>query len=528
MKNVFVFLFSFSILTLFFLATNTAYSQAFRTTWKTTDSEITIPTNDSLEYDYKIIWKNLTNRGVGNGSAKNQKGNYTIKNLENGSTYEIAIIGKFPHFFMDYNKIEKVKLQTLEEWGTIQWQSMNHAFMGCINLTYKATDSPDLRKVKNLSYMFYNCNKLDGNSTMNKWNTSTITDMSGMFKYADSFNQPIGDWDMQNVTNTNQMFNGAALFNQPIGDWNTENVTDMGSMFYAATSFNQPIGKWNIQNVINMSALFYATTSFNQPIEKWNTKNVIQMDGMFYKATSFNQPLEKWNTSKVTDMSYMFYKATSFNQSIGNWNTQNVENMRSMFDNATSFNQPIGEWNTQNVTTMKAMFYIASSFNQSLGNWNTEKVKDMSEMFYYATSFNQPIEKWNTKNVTDMRSMFYVANAFNQSIEEWNTEKVRHMSEIFYYAAVFNQPIGKWNISNIKYNDQSYEENGLINIFEYCGMNKENYDATLIGWANNKNAPKNITLTANGLKYCKSKEARQKLIKEYGWTIEGDELDCED
>ncbi len=107
MKNLF--LFSFSILILFLLATNTAYSLAFRTTWKTTDTQIIIPTNDSLEYNYNITWKNLTHEGIGDGSAKEVKGNYTIQNLEDSSVYEIAIKGQFPHFYMNNDSTLKVQ-----------------------------------------------------------------------------------------------------------------------------------------------------------------------------------------------------------------------------------------------------------------------------------------------------------------------------------------------------------------------------------------------------------------------------------
>ncbi|WP_375560632.1 BspA family leucine-rich repeat surface protein [Bernardetia sp. OM2101] len=398
---------------LFFLTTNTTYSQAFRTTWKTTDSTITIRTNDKLDYDYDITWKNLTNKGVGDGSAQNQKDNCIITNLENGSIYEIAITRIFPRFYMDSFK-PNFKLQTLEEWGEIEWQSMANTFRGCENLVYNATDIPNLENVTDMSAMFSECKNFKGNATLN--------------------------------------------------DWNIENVTNMWGMFYEAVLFNQPIGKWN-------------------------TKNVKDMNLMFSGASSFNQPLDQWDTQSVTDMSFMFSHATSFNQYIGKWNTKNVKDMALMFSDAISFNQPIENWNTENVTNMHGMFSNALSFNQPIGKWNTKNVRDTHEMFKSAISFDQSLGAWNISNIVPY--------------EERNEIGFRIVGQ----------------------------GDSMMDMLDSCGMSQKNYDATLLGWATIKKGekiPKTVRIDAEGLKYCKSKKARKKLISKYNWQIKGDELSCEE
>eukprot|EP00963_Diacronema_lutheri_P006448 scaffold561_cov380-Pavlova_lutheri.AAC.14 len=55
--------------------------------------------------------------------------------------------------------------------------------------------------------------------------TSRITDMSGLFFGASSFNQDIDNWDTSSVTNMDNMFRSASSFNQDINSWDTTTST---------------------------------------------------------------------------------------------------------------------------------------------------------------------------------------------------------------------------------------------------------------------------------------------------------------
>jgi surface protein len=222
---------------------------------------------------------------------------------------------------------EKVRLATNPFWIANQQHEL-------LSIFFKVKLSPEVHSLacafaefKNLAYV-------------NIKDTSNITDMSGMFAKAESFNQPIGKWDTSKVTNMMVMFAEAKSFNQPIGNWDTSNVTNMRGMFSGAKSFNQPIGKWDTYKVTDMEAMFEGAKSFNQPIGNWETSNVTDMGDMFEKAESFNQPIGNWDTSNVTDMHWMFYDAKSFNQPIGNWDTSNVKSIYSMFGGASSYSYP--------------------------------------------------------------------------------------------------------------------------------------------------------------------------------------------
>ncbi|HEY0965238.1 MAG TPA: BspA family leucine-rich repeat surface protein [Candidatus Saccharimonadales bacterium] len=474
------------------LTTRPVYADAinstdFVTTWKTdnsdtpNDSSITIPTG-GIGYNYDVDWNNdgiFDQFGVTSGITHD----FGVP-----GTYTIRIRGSFPRIYVNQASENRKKLIDIKQWGTGQWQNFDSAFAGAINLgTISATDAPDLSHVTSMENAFAGAPNFNGN--IGHWDTSNITDMSGMFANgATSFNGNIGAWNTGNVTDMSYMFANATSFNQPIGNWNTSNVTDMSVMFSNASSFNQDIDGWDTSKVTNMSWIFKDATSFDQPLNSWNVSQVTQTRSAFENATSFNQPIGSWNTSNVTDIASMFYKAAAFNQNINNWDTSKVTDMSNVFSGATSFNQPLSNWDTSNVTNMIAMFNDAStfdqdisnwdtgavqymqymfagaaSFNQPLGGWNTAAVTGMSGMFNGATSFNQSLDSWNVAQVTEMYEMFRAASHFNSSITSWNTSSVTSMDHLFWGASSFNQPIGSWDVSNVTSMDRLFFDASAFN-----------------------------------------------------------------
>ena len=153
---------------------------------------------------------------------------------------------------------------------------------------------------------------------ISKWDTSEVTDMSGLFAYS-SFNDDIGNWDTSKVVNMAEMFEGAISFDHDIGNWDTSKVVSMAGMFNGATSFDHDIGNWDTSNVVNMYRMFARATSFDQDISRWKTGKVTNMACMFYCAESFNRDISRWKIGNVNIMYSMFARATSFNQDISEW-----------------------------------------------------------------------------------------------------------------------------------------------------------------------------------------------------------------
>lgn len=469
-------------------------STPFVTTWITTDGTITIPTTGT-GYNYNITWTNQTNTGVGNGSATGITAiNYQLTGLENNSTYEISITGDFPHFFMNNNLTEKLKLRTIEQWGNINWTSMDRAFFGCTSLTYGASvDVPNLIGVTDISDMFRDASAFNGD--ISAWNVSSVTNMASMFNGASAFDNGgfplIWGLGTSNVTDMSFMFSGATVFNQDLSSWNVSSVTTMLHMFSSANDFNNggfPLTWTTGTSTTNMSLMFYQAVSFNQAVSSWNVSSVLDMHNMFDEATSFNQDLSLWDVSSVTDMSFMFSQASAFNNEgvLLTWTTSSVTDMQGMFLDATVFNQDISSWNVGKVTNfsrmfenttvnpsafnngnsilnwttigadasvsvinMSFMFKNADAFNQDISIWNVGKVSTFDGMFTQADSFNAPLNWTNIGtgvSTVTMSNMFHGAVAFNQDISSWDVSKVSEFRGMFLNASAFNQSLASWQL----------------------------------------------------------------------------------
>lgn len=250
----------------------------------TASDEFRVSTNSgTYTYNYDVSWSKVG--GSNSGSTTGQTGDYVI-DTDDGGVYEVEISGTLPHMKYGFSVPDSSKIVSIEQWGTIQWESMNLMLSGANNLdSYNATDNPDL---------------------------SNVQDMSGMFE-------------------------GASSFDGEIGSWNTSNVQNMSRMFIGAFTFNADIGSWDTGNVQNMSEMLAVTGSFNQDISSWDTSNVTDMNAMFNNAGGFNQDISPWDTSNVTDMRFMFNSANSFNQNISTWCVSNIGSEPNSFDDGAGF-----------------------------------------------------------------------------------------------------------------------------------------------------------------------------------------------
>ncbi|XOV93447.1 MAG: BspA family leucine-rich repeat surface protein [Bacteroidota bacterium] len=484
---------------------------AFVTRWKDAiviHTSENYPTSPHLQYDYNytIKWTNLTNAGVGDGIVSGVSGSFfihssgsshSLERLNEGDIYQVEITGAIPFLQCGDGLI------SVENWGLIEWENLWEAFSYIDHLTIHAVDVPDLRKVEDMSYLFY------GNP---------------------SFNADLSNWDVSNVRDFSSMFAGDSVFSCDLSSWNMGNARDISSMFYAATSFNQDISNWNVGQVENMSTVFYGASSFNQNLGNWDIGGINPLNGMSgmlsntaMSVSNYDSTIIGWaddlnGTQQIpgglivggiifSAEGLKYQKsirarnklAEEYNWSfhgdefveIGNrpfvsrWQTNDGQivipsiNPGQGFDydvrwvNATDPDLPSGELLNQTgstyITGLSPIHeYIVSIFGtmpkikiasggidnatkiKTIVQWGDIAYSSMEGAFALCTDLKIIAEDGPYLDLaTDVSEMFKYADSLTGNLNSWNVSTIEDMSDMFFGAEVFNSDLDNWNVGNV-------------------------------------------------------------------------------
>ena len=168
---------------------STPPADAFVTTWRTTFADQSITIN-FVGSGMNVTW------GDDGMTETNLLGPQT-HTYEDAGNYTVSVTGGLTGLTLDrpldFGLPGPVpELASIDQWGGISWTNMSNAFAGASNMTYSATDTPDLSLVTDMSYMFEGATAFDGDLSF--WNVSSVTSMSSMFEGATAFDQNLGNW----------------------------------------------------------------------------------------------------------------------------------------------------------------------------------------------------------------------------------------------------------------------------------------------------------------------------------------------
>jgi surface protein len=88
------------------------------------------------------------------------------------------------------------------------------------------------------------------NQPLSNWDVSNATKMESMFYANTVFNQDLSNWDVGNVDSMNQMFRFTnSITNVNIGNWNMSSITNVYGMLRDSDAFDESLANWDINQI---------------------------------------------------------------------------------------------------------------------------------------------------------------------------------------------------------------------------------------------------------------------------------------
>ena len=243
----------------------------------------------------------------------------------------------------------------------------------------------------------------------------------------------------ENTLDMSMMFSGCvALTELDVSGFDTSNVTNMSGMFASTGLTELDVSGFDTSNVINMSDMFHTCRSLTKlDVSGFDTSNVTDMSEMFGFCEGLTElDVSGFDTSNVTDMNNMFLMCTGLTKlDLSSFKTINVTNMETMFSNCSSLTElDVSGFDTSNVINMSAMFHNCRSLTKlDVSNFNTSNVIDMPNMFQSCENLTElDVSNFNTSNVINMPGMFqFCENLTELDVSGFDTSNVTNMMGLF-------------------------------------------------------------------------------------------------
>ena len=289
---------------------------------------------------------------------------------------------------------------SFRNWVTTRVTTLDNAFnlSALETLCFLDVTGWDTSRVTSMNLTFANLKYIGEVIGLNKWDTSSCTELLGTFRSYGEFS-----WDHYEYSADERV---------------SSYITDLN--YSAQRTSEIDLSNWSVENVTTIQELLMSA-KIQVPLI-WNTASLTTMHSAFrdikaYIYGTINDDPLQWDMSHVTDMSYLFADCQGF-LNISQLDTSHVTNMEGMFkncsDNSSMPNAGLALLDYSNVVNMKSMFegsYYCITYNYfDEINIDTRSVTDMSYMYHNNTcddSFGSvDLPYLNTSSVVNFSYMY--------------------------------------------------------------------------------------------------------------------------
>ena len=328
----------------------------------------------------------------------------------------------------------------LNNFDTSRVTDMSGMFYGNRGLSDIDVTGFDTSRVQTMSNMFYGCENLK-DIDLSGFETSNVRDMSGMFGNCESLTElDLSAFDTQSVTNMNHMFYFCSgLTRLEIGGFETKAVKNMCWMFNGCDELRTlDVTGFDTSHVTNMSRMFDGCGSLESlDVSNFNTSSCGNMSAMFGRCEGLTGlDLSNFDTSACRNMCEMFNGCRGLIcLDLSGFDTTHVETMNGMFGACTGLQElDISSFSTSACKDMGGLFSDCESLCEiNVTGFDTSACRNMHMMFGGCKALsNLDLTGFITSVCTDMSLMFYsCAGLETLDLGSFDTSECRDMREMF-------------------------------------------------------------------------------------------------
>ena len=419
----------------------------------------------TLDYDYDVDWGDGTTES--NITINDKTHTYTT-----AGAYEVRIKSSSTSFALDMSSASasnRLLLKELKNWGNVALQSLANMFMYCDQMTYTATDYPNVTSLnasstyKSARQMFRGCKAittmdlsmwqdLDQLSRTTAWEYFAY-DCEGLTTFNFSnFTASASCTSFQYFLAESGLTSGCAI---TMNDVSMTGVTEMRYFFRnIKISASPSLARWTLKNANGgtyAQGLFYTlksllgTGEYDLDLSTWtNTKCIYYLNNFMRGSDAIGElNLTGWDTSNVTNLSYAFYT---------NYQITKIEGLSGL--------------SSASLTTCASMFYYTykMSFPTATSNFGTAWATNLGAVnflnFMGRCGYGQAggyglapdVSNWDMSSVTNIGAMFSQSR-FTSAIDPsgWDVSSITGSIGNFLYGndgTTGTLDLSGWNFTN--------------------------------------------------------------------------------